>query len=235
MIAALAGYLLGSVSFTRSMLAKLAPGTNLEAIEEMVPGTTERFSSSSTGATAVMHQVSPKWGGITALLDMLKAFIPVLVFHLLFPNASYYLITALFVMLGHNYPLYYGFKGGRGLSVMMGGFLVFDWLGTLLTTLFGLVFGVLSGQVVLIRWGGMLLMILWAWLFHTGWQPVVYVLLANVIFWFAMRGELQRFLALKRQNKLPDEKVVAKFMGMGSMIPFIERFSIPAIVRLLKK
>ena len=235
LLAAAGAYLIGSVSFTRIMLPKLAPGADVESIEETVPGMEERFTSSSTGATAVMHQVSPKWGGITALLDILKALLPTLVIRLLFPHQYLYLIAALFLIVGHNYPLYYGFKGGRGLSAMMGGFLVFDWFGTLITMMSGILVGILSGQVVLIRWSGILLMILWAALFHKGWQPVGYVLFANALFWFAMRGELKRFLILKRENKLPDEKIVADFMGMGSMYLLIERYSIPALFRRLKR
>ena len=235
LIAALSGYLLGSISFTRIMLPRLAPGTRLEEIEERVPGTSETFSSSSSGATAILHQVNAKWGAITALFDILVALFPVLLFKLLFPNTYFFLITAITAMLGHNYPIYYKFKGGRGLSTMIGGFLVFDFFGTILTSILGITIGVLSGQVVLIRWTGIILMIPWVWLSHSEWQPQLYVILANAIFWYSMRGELKRFLTLKRQNKLPDQKVVAEFMGMGSMVRLIHRYSIPTLVKRLKE
>ena len=231
LIVALSGYLLGSVSFTRILLKYLAPGADLEAIQEQLPGTEEQFRSTSSGATAIMHQVSPRWGAVTGLLDVSITLVPVLLTRLLLPGTTYYMITAITAMLGHNYPIYYGFKGGRGLSTMFGGFLVFDWFGTLVTSILGIIFGVLSGQVVLIRWTGIILMIFWALIFHDGWQPVVYVILSNAIFWFAMREELKRFLELKRQDNLLDEKVVAEFMGMGRMYPLIQRYSLPSLLK----
>ena len=234
-IAAIIGYLLGSISFTRIILAIRAPGAQVEDIQETIPGSDETFTSTSTGASAVMHQLGAKWGGITMLLDMLKAVIPTLLFRLLFPENYYYMVTALFVMFGHNYPLYYRFKGGRGLAAMMGGFFVFDFIGVIVTAILGIVFGILSGQAVLIRWTGMILMVFWAMIFHDGWQPSVYVLLANAIFWFAMREELKRFLELRKENKIADQKVVAEFMGMGSMYGLIERFSIPNVIQRIKK
>jgi glycerol-3-phosphate acyltransferase PlsY len=182
-----------------------------------------------------MHQLGPKWGGFTMLLDMIKAVIPSLIFRLLFPDNYYYMINALFVMIGHNYPVYYGFRGGRGLSAMMGGFFVFDIIGTISTAILGVLIGVLSGQVVLIRWAGMILMIFWALIFHKGWQPPMYVLCANMIFWFAMRSELARFLELRKENMITDQKIVAEFMGMGSMYGLVERFGIPNILKRIKK
>jgi glycerol-3-phosphate acyltransferase PlsY len=230
-VAAIVGYLIGSISFTRIVLALRAPGAEIEQIKQSLPDSPETFTSTSISASTVMHQLGPKWGGITMLLDMLKALIPAVVFHLLFPDQYYNLIAALFVMVGHNYPLYYHFKGGRGLAAMMGGFLAFDILGTLATAVLGIGIGILSGQVVLIRWSGMILMIFWAMIFHPGWQPTVYVLLANAIFWFAMRKEVKRFLELRKENIITDQKIVAEFMGMGSMYGLIERFSIPALLK----
>ena len=233
-ITASVGYLVGSISFTRIILALKAPGTNVENIQETLPGSKETFTSNSTGSSAVMHQLGANWGGITMLLDMLKAFIPTLVFRLVFPEEYYYFIVAIFTMIGHNYPLYYKFKGGRGLAAMMGGFLAFDPIGIIVCSILGMVLGILSGQVVLIRWIGMFLMIPWAAFFHPGWEPPVYVTIAVGIFWFAMRDELKRFLELSQENKITDQKIVAEFMGMGSVYGLVERFSIPSLIKRIK-
>lgn len=233
-IIAIIGYLIGSISFTRIILALRAPGTNVENIQETLPGSNETFTSNSTGASAVMHQLGPKWGGITMLLDMLKAFLPTLIVRLLFPDQYAYFIMALFVMIGHNYPLYYKFKGGRGLAAMMGGFLAFDPIGIIVCSILGMVLGILSGQVVLIRWIGMFLMIPWAAILHPGWEPPVYVTIAVGIFWFAMRDELRRFLELSQESKITDQKIVAEFMGMDSVYGLIERFSIPSLIKRIK-
>ncbi|MEE4194387.1 MAG: glycerol-3-phosphate acyltransferase [Anaerolineae bacterium] len=231
LIGGIVGYLVGSISFARIIIAIREPDAAIEKIHTTLPGTDADFSSTSISASTVMHQLGPKWGGITMALDMLKAVIPTLAFRLLYPDMDAYMVVALSVMLGHNYPIYYQFKGGRGLATMMGGFFVFDFIGILCSSILGVVLGVLSGQVVLIRWTGILFMILWAILFHEGWQATVYVVLANLIFWFAMRKEIARFLELRRKKEIQDQKIVAEFMGMGSMYGFIERFSIPGIIR----
>jgi len=51
---------------------------------------------------------------ITVVLDMLKITIPTLVFKHVYPDTPYFLITAATGMIGHVWPLYHGFKGGRG-------------------------------------------------------------------------------------------------------------------------
>ena len=58
LIAVITGYLVGSISFTRIILALRAPGTNVENIQETLPGSEETFTSNSTGASAVMHQLN---------------------------------------------------------------------------------------------------------------------------------------------------------------------------------
>jgi glycerol-3-phosphate acyltransferase PlsY len=56
------------------------------------------------------------------VLDALKGFIPVLVTSFLFPNSFLHLSSALVgAITGHNYPVWLGFKGGRGLATAAGG------------------------------------------------------------------------------------------------------------------
>lgn len=234
LLSALIGYFIGAISFTRMVLRWRAPGVEMEPIRGSVPGSEATFSSTSTGSSLVMHQIGPKWGGITALLDIMKAVVPVLAVRLLLGH-PYHLVTALFTIAGHNYPVYYGFKGGKGLSTMMGGFLVFDWLGTVLMMFAGMALGVLSGQAVLIRWTGILLMIPYTWLRYHDWMSTAYVVLANALFWFAMRNEIRDFLALRKTTEKLDQKTVAEFMGMGGMAGLIDRFSLHAMIKRLRQ
>jgi glycerol-3-phosphate acyltransferase PlsY len=233
LIAGLSGYLVGSISFSRVLIRIRAPGEDVSTqIKHTLSSTGRVFESSSTGATAARFKLGAKYGCFVSILDILKAVIPSLIFKLWKPDAPYYLIAASLAIVGHNYPIYYKFKGGRGLSTIFGGFLVLDWLGVFVTNTVGFLLGGLLGEVVLIRWTGLVLMIPWIW-FRTN-DPIKlgYVIFANLLFWLAMLPELKEFFQLRKAGELPDEQEVADFMGMGSVYRFIKRFS---IANLFKK
>ncbi len=226
LLAGVTGYLIGSFSFARLLVRIRAPGTDVSKIEHAVEGSSEVFESGSISATAVRFQLGSRYGCLVAILDILKALVPTLLFKLWQPDAPYYLITATLLIIGHNYPLYYGFKGGRGLATIYGGFLVLDWIGVLVTNTAGMLLGGLLGQVLLMRWAGLLLMIPWIWFRTHDAAKLAYVLLANALFWFAMLPELRQYLRLRREGELPDEQQVAEFMGMGSVYRVVQRFSL---------
>ena len=113
---ALFGYLLGSVSaaiITCKIMGIADPRT---------------VGSNNPGATNVLREGGKKAAIITLLGDMLKGLIPVLIAVLL--NMSNEVIAAAGVaaFLGHLYPLYYGFKGGKGVATILGVLLGTHWL-----------------------------------------------------------------------------------------------------------
>ena len=74
------------------------------------------------------------WAGIiTFLLDMVKGVIPTLVAYFVFkyiPNCSSAVavyVAGFSVVLGHIFPVFYGFKGGKGIATSVGVFLVINW------------------------------------------------------------------------------------------------------------
>ena len=234
-LAGVTGYLVGSFSFVRLMVKALGTGADVSTIEHSVPGSEEVFESSSTGATAARFQLGTRYGCLAALLDITKALVPTLAFKLLLPEEPYYLITATMTIVGHNYPIFYGFKGGRGLATIYGGFLVLDWVGVLVTSFAGMLLGGLLGQVLVMRWAGLLLMIPWIWYRTQDVAQVAYVLIANALFWFAMLPELRQYLHLRREGELPDEQQVAEFMGMGSVYGLVKRFSLASLIARMRK
>ncbi len=112
------GYVIGSISFARLMVARLAQTPDVSKIEHQVSGSSEVFQSNSISATAVRFQLGDRYGCLTAVLDILKALLPTLAFKLWQPGEPYYLITATMMIVGHNYPIFYGFRGGRGLATI---------------------------------------------------------------------------------------------------------------------
>lgn len=91
-----------------------------------------KYGSGNVGTTNALRTLGKKAALITLLGDVFKCAIPViLVKFLFFKDVSYAellgLYTALGAVLGHTFPFYLRFKGGKGIAVLVGTILTFDW------------------------------------------------------------------------------------------------------------
>ncbi len=92
------------------------------------------YGSGNAGTTNALRTLGAKAGIITLLGDMLKAIIPILLVKLLFYKNDdnmqlLSLYTGLGVVLGHNYPVWLGFKGGKGIAATAGIMVAFNpWI-----------------------------------------------------------------------------------------------------------
>lgn len=107
-----ASYLLGSVPF--GVLIARAHGKDLRSI-----------GSGNIGATNVSRALGKKWAYICFLLDCLKGLVPMLaakplVTPLTVTTLSLWLTVGCAAILGHIFPVYLKFKGGKGMSTCMG-------------------------------------------------------------------------------------------------------------------
>ena len=120
---------------------------------------------------------------------------PTLVVRLLWPDDSYHLLVAVAVMVGHNYPVFYRFKGGRGQSPLYGGLLAVDWIALPATTIVGVVVGLFVMRDMLVAYSlGQWLLIPWfAW--RAGPPEVAYAVMINLLYTVAMIPELRSYLA----------------------------------------
>ena len=92
-----------------------------------------KCGSGNAGTTNMLRTLGTKAGAITLLGDAFKCVIAVLVVRMLFagkypdmlPLLSIY--TAAGVVLGHNFPFYMNFKGGKGIAASVGMLIAFDW------------------------------------------------------------------------------------------------------------
>jgi glycerol-3-phosphate acyltransferase PlsY len=232
---AVAGYLVGSVSFARIMFRLVAPEQRFETIRREVPGTDDHFEADSVSATGVRIQLGTRYGCLTSLLDAAKAAIPLLALRAWQPDQPYYLIAATTATVGHIYPLYYGFRGGRGLSVVYGGLTALDPLGVIATTVAGMVGGILTEQILLLRWAGLVLMIAWTWFRSHDVAQLAYVIAANILFWTAMLPELRQAVQIQGSGTMPDSSEVADLMGMGSFWAKARRYSIRNLLGRLRR
>ena len=116
-VTAIISYLIGSVNFS-ILLSRIISGEDIR-----------KSGSGNAGATNMLRTYGKKMGVVTLLLDVLKGVIAILVCRLVFPQTAQVLayVAGVFVALGHNFPLYFGFKGGKGVATSLGVILMLDW------------------------------------------------------------------------------------------------------------
>tara|TARA_B100001769_G_C22088048_1_gene586677 strand:- start:30 stop:605 length:576 start_codon:yes stop_codon:yes gene_type:complete len=89
------------------------------------------IGSGNIGATNVLRSGNKVIGYLTLLLDILKAIIPIIFIKLNYPDLIY--ISSLSIFLGHVFPIWLKFKGGKGVATFVG--ILFS-----INIIFGLVF-----------------------------------------------------------------------------------------------
>lgn len=110
-LVAVIAYLLGSIS-TGLLVAKYFNGPNLREV-----------GSKNTGASNVLRTMGLKSGLITFVGDCLKSLIACLIGNwLLGHNGA--MLAGLFVIFGHNWPIFFQLKGGKGVASSCGVMLV---------------------------------------------------------------------------------------------------------------
>ena len=113
------GYLLGSIPF--GLLLSYAFGE----------GDVRKIGSGSIGATNVLRTGNKTAAALTLLFDAAKGAASVLIARAFFgPDAA--LFAALGAFLGHLFPVWLGFKGGKGVAVSLGILLALFWPAALL-------------------------------------------------------------------------------------------------------
>jgi|SRR5438309_1559111 len=108
------GYLIGSIPF--GLLLTRAAGK----------GDVRDIGSGSTGATNVLRTGSKLLAGLTALFDCLKGTAAILLAQRLFGDESA-VLAATGAMVGHLYPVWLRFRGGKGVATLFGILLAMLW------------------------------------------------------------------------------------------------------------
>ena len=78
------------------------------------------YGSKNIGTTNVFRTVGPKTAVLVLIADAFKGTLAVGIMSYLFHNPLLDVITALGALLGHNYSLFLGFKGGKGVATALG-------------------------------------------------------------------------------------------------------------------
>ena len=91
--------------------------------------------SGNPGATNVLRVGGKKAAAITLFGDMLKGFLPVLVAKLLAVSDPALAMVGFAAFIGHLFPVFFGFKGGKGVATMLGVLFGWHWAVGLATAL----------------------------------------------------------------------------------------------------
>lgn len=116
----LGAYVLGSIPFA-ILVSRWRKGIDVRD-----------YGSGNMGATNVLRVVGKGAGGLTLLADMGKGLVPVLLARALELSPAEVGLVALATVLGHLYPIFVGFRGGKGVATGLGAFLGMMPLATLL-------------------------------------------------------------------------------------------------------
>ncbi len=180
-LAALIGYLLGSIPF--GLILTRAAGL----------GDVRSIGSGNIGATNVLRTGNKKLAAATLLLDALKGTAAVLVANALWGYEAS-LVAGFFAFLGHLFPVWLGFKGGKGVAVYIGVLLGIAPIMMLAFAVIWLATAFLTKYSSLSALVAMLVIPVALWLLGPHKTALVMTLL-SVISWYMHRENIKRLLA----------------------------------------
>ena len=142
-IVAIIAYLIGSINFSVILSKKMA-GFDLR-----------EKGSGNAGTTNMLRTVGKKGAAITLVLDVLKGVIAIFLAKLVgniwqdLDGALLVQLAGILVVIGHTFPIFFKFKGGKGVATSLGVLLTLNWQIGLICLVFALVLMVLTQMVSL--------------------------------------------------------------------------------------
>ena len=203
-IVAIVAYLIGSVNFSILISKKMA---GFDVREK---------GSNNAGTTNVLRTVGKKAAAITLICDILKGVVAILlglvIAKISSKNAALLAqIAAIEVVIGHTYPIFFGFKGGKGVATSLGVLLMTNWKIGLICLVFAIVLMALTKMVSMGSVGAAILFPVLVLFINTnfivseGSGYFVYSIILAFIVAFNHRSNIQRILN-GTENKLSFKK-----------------------------
>lgn len=195
-ICILAGYFIGSIN-SSIVLSKLKKND------------IRQHGSGNAGATNTLRVMGKTAAALVVLGDALKAVVTFLIaifvakqFGLNEANAMYCKYLAeLFTVLGHNFPLFFGFKGGKGILTSTTVIFLFDWRIGLMTLAVGVALIVLTRFVSVGSMAGCVLYPMFVYAFLDGvterylWMQLVLAIVLGALGIWRHRSNIKKLLA----------------------------------------
>ncbi len=204
-IVGIVAYLLGSISFSVIISKKMA---GFDVREK---------GSGNAGATNMLRSVGKKAAVLTLLGDALKGVVAIL-FAILVgtiaksaDKALLVQIAGILVVVGHTFPIFFGFKGGKGVATSLGVLLMTNWKIGLICLVFALILMALTRMVSMGSVGAAILFPVLVLFIHTNFTVsegsgyFIYSIILAVIVAFNHRSNIKRILN-GTENKLSFKK-----------------------------
>ncbi|CAN7418011.1 glycerol-3-phosphate 1-O-acyltransferase PlsY [Bosea sp. LjRoot237] len=183
------GYLLGSIPFG-IILTRLSGGPDLRTI-----------GSGNIGATNVLRTGNKKLAALTLIGDMLKGTAAVLVAGWLLGGKSAALAAGLGAFLGHLFPVWLRFKGGKGVATFLGILIGLKWSIALIFAAVWLSIAYLTKYSSLSALIASLLTPLLFWFWIRDAQAAGLMAILALLLWFMHRENIARLLS-GREGKI---------------------------------
>ena len=204
-IVGIVAYLIGSISFSVIISKKMA---GFDVREK---------GSGNAGATNMLRSVGKKAAALTLLGDALKGVVAILfaiIVGAIVKEADKSLlvqIAGILVVIGHTFPIFFGFKGGKGVATSLGVVLMTNWKIGLICLVFALVLMALTRMVSMGSVGAAILFPVLVLFMHTnftvseGTGYLIYSIILAIIVAFNHRSNIKRILN-GTENKLSFKK-----------------------------
>lgn len=145
-------------------------------------GDIREIGSGNIGATNVLRTGSKKLALATLICDVLKGFFPVLIAWRFGAEAA--TAAAVGATLGHIFPIWLRFKGGKGVATAAGALLAYAWPIAVAAVLTWLVMALLFRYSSLAAVTAAIVALLYAWIARPeGVQPIAVLIIALIVIW----------------------------------------------------
>jgi len=151
--------------------------------------------SNNPGATNVLRIGGKKAAAITLLGDSLKGLLPVLACHLIDATPLIFALTAMAAFLGHLYPVFFGFRGGKGVATALGVQFGLHWMIGGAVALVWLFMAKVMKISSLAALASMALAPVFVWLVWPAPELIVMQLIMTLILIWRHRSNIQKLLS----------------------------------------
>ncbi len=178
----LIGYLLGSIS--PSYIISRLKGFDIRT-----------RGSNNAGASNAMITMGWSIAAIVAIVDIAKTLASVYIAGALFPQSPYAaIVSGVACILGHIFPFYMKFKGGKGLAPYLGLILALDWKFFIITIIGIALITVITDYIVIGTFTTVIAYPLYKYLTHTDIIAVGIILIASIVVIYKHFTNIKRIL-----------------------------------------
>ena len=191
-------FLFGSVYFS-ILISKKKAGFDIREKGSGNAGTTNMLRSVGKGAALITLILDILKGIISILFSIFYGFILYKIWNIHVDPAILVQISGICVILGHTYPIYFGFKGGKGVATALGILLITNWHIGLICLVFALILIIMTKMVSVGALGAAILFpVLTLFSYETYFiEPgnyIIYSILIAVIVCFNHRSNIKRLM-----------------------------------------